>query len=123
MLLRDILGLGLLTVEDCLQPLRMPKMDSLSQGHEGGVAGGMAGAFVAAFAVRLERFEGEPRLRALEVDLVVGSNYLVTVRDGPLDEVEGRLRTFLNSGCGAWDALPPSCGSTSRTSPTTSARP
>jgi hypothetical protein len=55
----------------------MPKMDALPEG----------GAFIAGFAVRLDE-EDEPRLRAEEVDLVVGSGYLVTVRDGPLGEVE-----------------------------------
>jgi len=69
-------------VEDCSQPLRMPKMDVLPEG----------GAFMAAFAVRLDE-EDEPRLRAEAVDLVVGPGYLVTVRDGPLGEVEERFRS------------------------------
>jgi Mg2+ and Co2+ transporter CorA len=60
-LLRDTLSLGPLTVEDCSQPLRMPKMDALPKG----------GAFIAAFAVRLDD-EDDPRLQAEEVDLVVG---------------------------------------------------
>src|SRR5215217_5791185 len=60
----------------------MPKMDALPEG----------GAFIAAFAVRLDE-EDEPRLRAEEVDLVVGSGYLVTVHDGPLGEVEERFRS------------------------------
>ena len=81
-LLRDTLRLGPLTVEDCSQPLRMPKMNALPEG----------GAFIAAFAVRLDEVD-EPRLRAEEVDLVVGPGYLVTVRDGPLGEVEERFRS------------------------------
>jgi len=79
---RDTLRLGPLTVEDCSQPLRMPKMNALPEG----------GAFIAAFAVRLDEVD-EPRLRAEEVDLVVGPGYLVTVRDGPLGEVEERFRS------------------------------
>jgi Mg2+ and Co2+ transporter CorA len=81
-LLRDTLRLGPLTVEDRSQPLRMPKMDALPEG----------GAFMAALAVRLDE-EDEPRLRAEEVYLVVGRGYLVTVRDGPLGEVEERFRS------------------------------
>lgn len=81
------LGLGPLVVEDCLAPLRMPKMDAF----DGGV-------FVAAFAVRLERDDPAPaHLRAVEVDLVVGENYLVTVRDGPVREIEEAVERRLGS--------------------------
>ncbi|MDP8940190.1 MAG: hypothetical protein M3N10_07860 [Actinomycetota bacterium] len=73
------LGLNPLTVEDCLSPLRMPKIDILADG-----------AFVAAFAARVEA-ENWVSLRAVEVDLVFGGNYLVTVRDGPVTEVQERL--------------------------------
>lgn len=92
-LLRDTLDLDLLTVEDCLEPLRMPKADTTpSEGDDGA-------AFVAAFAVRLrEGPEEGPRLSAQEVDLVVGPGYLVTVRDGPVEEVEERLEALLRSG-------------------------
>ena len=85
-LLRDVICLGPLTVEDCLEPLRMPKMDLLDGGR----------VFVSAFAARLDG-EDRVKLRAVEVDLVVGENFLVTVRDGPMEEVrdrlEGRIRT------------------------------
>lgn len=73
------LGLNPLTVEDCLSPLRMPKIDILEDG-----------AFIAAFAARVE-VESWVHLRAVEVDLVLGENYLITVRDGPVAEVEERL--------------------------------
>lgn len=76
-ILAEDLGLGPLVVEDCLSPLRMPKMDAFE-----------GGAFVSAFAARLE---GE-KLRAVEVDLVVGDGYLVTVRDGPVAEIEDRMQ-------------------------------
>lgn len=89
-LLGGPLGLGPLTVEDCLEPLRMPKMDSLPAGTDG------TGAFVAAFAVRLDLKEGGPRLRAQEVDLVVGPGHLVTARDEPAEEIEARLRPLLD---------------------------
>lgn len=84
-ILANELGLGPLVIEDCLAPLRMPKMDAF----EGGV-------FVAAFAVRLDRDGDSPaHLRAVEVDLVVGENYLVTVRDGPVSEIEDALERRL----------------------------
>jgi magnesium transporter len=86
-LLRDVFGLGPLTVEDCLEPLRMPKIDVL----EGG------GAFISAFAARLDR-EDRVKLLAVEVDLVVGRSFLVTVRDGPMEEVRGRLESRLRAG-------------------------
>ena len=54
-LLLDRLNLGRLTVEDCLLPVRMPKLDPLPDG----------GAFVAVFALRLEEGD-EPRLRELQ---------------------------------------------------------
>ena len=92
-LLRDSLELGALTVEDCMEPLRMPKMDVL----HGDTSGGAGGAFVAAFAARLENEAGGPRLRASEVDLVAGPRYLVTLRDGPVDEVERRLDVLMRS--------------------------
>ena len=54
---------------------------------------------MAAFAARLEEDpEGGPRLRAQEVDLVMGPGYLVTVRDGPVEEVEKRLGALVCSG-------------------------
>ena len=91
-LLRDTLGLDPLTVEDCLKPLRMPKADAAPSEGDGAVS------FVAAFAARLrEDSEGGPRLRAEEVDLVVGEGYLVTVRDGPVEEVEERLGALARS--------------------------
>lgn len=85
-LLEGVLYLNPLTVEDCLSPLRMPKVDVFSSG----------GAFVAAFAARAEREEWT-QLRAVEVDLVVGENYLVTVRDCPVSEVQERLQKRLAS--------------------------
>lgn len=85
-ILRDVLKLSPLTVEDCTAPLRMPKVDVFE-----------GGAFVAAFAVRVEK-EGNLGLRAIEVDLVVGPNYLVTVRDGPVPETKGRLEKRLRNG-------------------------
>lgn len=75
--LSEDLGLGPLVVEDCLAPLWMPKMDAFE-----------GGAFVAAFAARLEGAQ----LRAVEVDLVAEDGYLVTVRDGPVAEIEDRMR-------------------------------
>ncbi len=94
-LLRDALGLGPLAVEDCLEPLRMPKADAVHSAVEEGDAA----AFVAAFAARLEEKPDDgPRLRAHEVDLVVGPRYLVTVRDGPVEEVEERLGSLARSG-------------------------
>lgn len=87
-ILSDVLGLPPLTVEDCMAPLRMPKMDVFSAGEE-------QGEFVAAFAVRVERGESP---RAVEIDLVAGPNYLVTVRDGPVPETKGRLERRLRSG-------------------------
>lgn len=85
-ILRDVLKLPPLTVEDCMAPLRMPKVDVLENG-----------VFLAAFAVRVER-DGDLGLRAIEVDLVVGPNYLVTVRDGPVPETRGRLEERLRGG-------------------------
>lgn len=86
-ILSEELGLGPLVVEDCLAPLRMPKMDAF----EGGI-------FVAAFAVRLDRDEdATAHLRAVEVDLVVGDNYLVTVRDGPVREIEEAVERGIGS--------------------------
>lgn len=84
-ILENILGLSPLTVEDCLSPLRMPKIDVFPDG-----------AFVAAFAARLA---SEPwrQLRAVEVDLVIGENYLVTVRDSPVPEVSERLERRVRS--------------------------
>ena len=79
-LLQDSLQLNELTLEDCMSPLRMPKIDVFPDG----------GAFLAAFAVRLGR-GGRTQLQAVEVDLLVGSNYLVTVRDGPIRKVDQRL--------------------------------
>ncbi len=76
-ILAEDLGLGPLVVEDCLSPLRMPKMDAFE-----------GGAFVSAFAARLEGAQ----LRAVEVDLVLGESYLVTVRDGPVAEIEDRMQ-------------------------------
>lgn len=86
-ILRDVLDLSPLTVEDCLSPLRMPKIDAFPDG---------SGAFVAAFAARVGD-GGEPRLRAIEVNLVIGGSYLVTVRDGPVREVEETLAARLRS--------------------------
>ncbi|HET7481004.1 MAG TPA: magnesium transporter CorA family protein [Rubrobacteraceae bacterium] len=83
-ILRDALKLPPLTVEDCLGPLRMPKMDVFT-------VDGARGGFVAGFAARFERAEMEVGLRAVEVDLVAGPGYLVTVRDGPVPEVGERL--------------------------------
>lgn len=92
-LLSGGLGLGPLVIEDCLSPLRMPKMDAFD-----------GGAFVAAFAVRLDREDAvRAHLRAVEVDLVVGESYLVTVRDGPVREIEeGVERRLGRSGEARW---------------------
>lgn len=95
-ILRDVLALSPLTVEDCLSPLRMPKIDAFPDG---------SGAFVAAFAARVGD-RSEPRLRAIEVNLVIGTGYLVTVRDGPVMEVEETLEARLRSG----DPLPEVAG-------------
>lgn len=92
-LLSETLALDPLTVEDCLSPLRMPKMDALRDGD-----GRLNGAFVAAFAARLDREDDAAQLRAVEVDLVVGERYLVTVRDGPLKEVERHVSRRLREG-------------------------
>ncbi|BBL79540.1 hypothetical protein RxyAA322_13940 [Rubrobacter xylanophilus] len=89
-ILRGVLGLPSLTVEDCMAPLRMPKMDVFS-------VAGQRRLFVAAFAVRVERGP-MLSLRAVEVDLVAGPNYLVTVRDGPVFEIEGRLEGRIREG-------------------------
>src|SRR4029450_6880188 len=53
-LVRDSLELGALTVEDCMEPLRMPKMDVL----HGDASGGAGGAFVAAVRARLGKGSG-----------------------------------------------------------------
>jgi Mg2+ and Co2+ transporter CorA len=74
--LRDGLRLGPLTVEDCLLPVRMPKLDPLAG----------EGAFVTAFAVGLEE-EHAPRLRSVAPALVIGLAYPVTVRRDPIQEV------------------------------------
>jgi magnesium transporter len=84
-LLRDTLGLSPLVVEDCVSPLRMPKLDVFE-----------GGAFLAAFAARLE----DGRLRALEVNLVVGPGYLVTVRSREVEELTGGLGGLMDSGKG-----------------------
>ncbi len=89
-ILRDTLEFPPLTVEDCTAPLRMPKMDAFEVKERSDV-------FVAVFAVRVER-EESLGLLAVEVDLVVGPNYLVTVRDGPLPEISGSVRECLRSG-------------------------
>jgi magnesium transporter len=89
-LLQKTLELGPLTVEDCMEPLRMPKMDTFP-----GENGKTQGAFIAAFALRLLKRENEVQLRAIEVDLVVGPNYLVTVRDTPVAEVSQRVESKL----------------------------
>lgn len=85
-MLRDSIGLEPLTVEDCLAPLRMPKVDVLADG----------GVFVAAFAIRLEQ-QDEPRLRAVELDLVIGPDFLLTVRHGQLEGVVNRLEAQLGA--------------------------
>jgi magnesium transporter len=90
-LLQKTLELAPLTVEDCMEPLRMPKMDMFQEGENGKTQG----AFVAAFALRLLKSENEVQLRAIEVDLVVGPNYLVTVRDTPVAEVSQRVQSKL----------------------------
>lgn len=87
-LLRDPLGLGPLTVEDCLTPQRMPKIDILPDG----------GVFLVAFATRLDEGGTETRLRMEEVDLHVGRRHLVTVRHGPVQELEGRLASIMGEG-------------------------
>jgi Mg2+ and Co2+ transporter CorA len=102
-ILRDVLKLSPLTVEDCMAPLRMPKVDVLEDG-----------VFVAAFAVRVER-DGDLGLRAIEVDLVVGPNYLATVRDGPCP----RRRAAWSNGCGArgYRIVPETCWPTRCSTP------
>jgi magnesium transporter len=85
-ILKDGVGLLPLTLEDVMAPLRMPKVDVL----------GDAQAFVAAFGLRLEE-DDEPRLRAVEVDVLVGPGWLVTVRHGPVPELEARLDAQLRS--------------------------
>ncbi len=85
-IMEEILGLNPLTVEDCLSPLRMPKIDVFPES-----------AFVAAFAARLAR-DPWRQLRAVEVDLVIGANYLITVRDIPVPEVTERLERRIRSG-------------------------
>lgn len=85
-ILENMLRLNPLTVEDCLSPLRMPKMDVFPEN-----------AFVAAFAARLAG-NAWRQLRAVEVDLVIGGNYLVTVRNSPVPEVSGRLERRIRSG-------------------------
>jgi magnesium transporter len=90
-ILEKVLRLNPLTVEDCLSPLRMPKMDIFPEN-----------AFVAAFAARIAG-DSWRQLRAVEVDLVVGENYLVTVRDSPVSEVSRRLDRRIRSGSVAED--------------------
>ena len=89
-ILSEVLKLSPLVVEDCMAPLRMPKMDTFTLGEE-------RGSFVAAFAARTVR-EEEIGLRAIEVDLVVGPNYLVTVSDGPVPETRRRLEARMRAG-------------------------
>lgn len=81
------LGLGPLAMEDCMAPLRMPKMDTF----EGGV-----------FVPVQPRGEGRHKdatahLRAVEVDLVVGESYPITVRDGPVREIEDSVERGLGA--------------------------
>ena len=95
-MLRDCIGLEPLTLEDCLAPLRMPKVDVLADG----------GVFVAAFAVRLEPHD-EPRLRAVELDLVIGPGTLLTVRHGQLEDVVGRLEAQLSASLAPFDSGAP----------------
>jgi magnesium transporter len=83
-LLADVLELDPLTVEDCLLPLRMPKLDRLARGA----------AFVAAFAVRLER-GSSPRLRTSAVALALGPAFLVTLRREELPELAHRFESLL----------------------------
>jgi magnesium transporter len=83
-LLSERLDLGPLTVEDCLLPLRMPKVDPLNGGS----------AFVAAFVINLHEGD-EPRLRASAVAMVIGPSYLVTVRREPALMVTTRLAEAL----------------------------
>ena len=64
----------------------MPKVDVLGDG----------GVFVAAFALRLEQ-QDEPRLRAVELDLVIRPGSLLTVRHGQLEEVVRRLEAQLGT--------------------------
>jgi len=65
----------------------MPKIDILDTG----------GVFVAVFGIRLDE-EDEPRLRAIELDLVLGPALLLTMRHGPLDDVSRRVEAHLRSG-------------------------
>lgn len=51
-ILRDVLALSPMTVEDCLSPLRMPKIDAFPDG---------AGAFVAAWGMTGSRACGLSR--------------------------------------------------------------
>jgi len=85
-MLRDSIGLEPLTREDCLAPLRMPKLDVLGDRR----------VFVAAFAVGLAQ-QDEPRLRAVELDLVIRPGSLLTVRHGKLEEVVRRLEAQLGA--------------------------
>ncbi|MBV9454459.1 MAG: magnesium transporter CorA family protein [Rubrobacter sp.] len=89
-LLQETLKLGPLTVEDCIAPLRMPKIDILRENEKA------PNCFMAAFALQLQKGNNEVRLRAVEVDLVIGPNYLVTVRDGHVPEVTQRLERRLH---------------------------
>jgi Mg2+ and Co2+ transporter CorA len=84
LLLSERLHLSPLTVEDCLLPVRMPKLDSLPDGD----------TFVAVFGVRLVEEDG-PRLRANAVALVVAHQYLVSMRREPMPELEARLEALL----------------------------
>lgn len=94
-LLSDRLQIGSLTVEDCLLPLRMPKLDHLPEG----------GAFVGAFAIHLDGGH-EPRLRSFAVPLIIGSTYLVTVRRHPMPDDAAPIEAAL---CGGTD-LPEQSG-------------
>jgi magnesium transporter len=85
-LLHEQFQLEALTVEDCLLPLRMPKLDLLGEGV----------VFVAAFAITLEATP-EPRLRAIEVAMVVGPRYLVTARHESLPVLDSRLEPAMSS--------------------------
>jgi magnesium transporter len=83
---RECLEVSPLTLEDLLQPLRMPKVDRLDDGA----------IFIAAFGASLDHRDG-PRLRPIEMDVLARPGLLVTAHDGSLPTLEPRLQAELES--------------------------
>ena len=93
--LGESLRLDELTVEDCLAPVRMPRIDTIPRDC----------VFVAMFAARFET-EPEARIRTAAVPMVIGPNFLMSVRRELLPEVVHRL----NATFAGFEALPAESG-------------